>query len=232
MSLPPVLLELARDTAVEAQKFAALVSAYDQERIRKAEAAFLAAFLKMKPHLPVIDERGTIEYRDGRRGSYALNEDIQLVIEPILRAYGFTLTFETEHPSPNAIRVTGLLTHRRGHTRRSAFESPTDTSGGKSGPQGRGSIMSYGHRYCTMDLLNLVTRGADNDGDVATAHHVISAGLLAQFPNLVNAAPRGMAALETEWRTLGEENRSLVPADEWQTLKEIASLKDTANAVL
>ncbi len=205
MSLPKALVDLAKDQA------------------------FLNAFLKMKPKLPIIDERGTIEYRDGRTGTYALNEDVQIAIQPILQDYGFTLTFETEHPSPLAIRVIGLLAHRKGHTRRTTFEAPADTSGGKSAPQARGSIMSYGHRYCSIDLLNLVTRGLDNDGDVATSRHVISAGMLAAFPNLVSAAPAGMKSLETAWSTLSEPERASVPPSDWITLKEVAQLKDQAN---
>lgn len=232
MTLPKALIDLAKDTSIDAAKFAAIVAAYHQEQTRQAEQAFVSAFLKMKPKLPIIDERGHIEYRDGRKGTYALNEDIQLVIEPILLAHGFILTFETEHPSPNAIRVSGLLTHRKGHTRRSAFEAPADTSGGKSAPQGRGSIISYGHRYCSLDLLNLITKGIDDDGMTRTAGKVLSAATVAQFPALVSAAAAGYDPLSVAWRALDESLRDSIPVDDWQTLKEIAQLKDDAHAVL
>ena len=226
MSLPKSLIDLARDASIDADKFAAIVQANYRQEDRAAEQAFVTAFLKMKPKLPIIDERGHIEYRDGRKGTYALNEDIQLVIEPILLAHGFMLTFETEHPSPNAIRVMGLLTHRKGHTRRSAFEAPADTSGGKTAPQGRGSIVSYGHRYTTLDLLNLITRNLDNDGETRTAGKVLSAATVAQFPALVVAAVQGYDPLSAVWRELREELRDSIPVEDWQTLKEIAQLKD------
>ena len=226
MSLPKSLIDMAKDTSIDAAKFAAIVEAHEHERRRSAEQAFVTAFLKMKPKLPIIDERGHIEYRDGRKGTYALNEDIQLVIEPILLAHGFMLTFETEHPSPNAIRVIGLLTHRKGHTRRSAFEAPADTSGGKTAPQARGSVLSYGHRYCSLDLLNLITRGIDNDGDTRTAGKVLTAQTVAQFPALVAAAACGYDTLSDNWRTLPEDQRDSIPVEDWQTLKEIAQLKD------
>ena len=230
MSLPKSLADMAKDTSIDASKFAAIVEAHHRENARAAEQAFVTAFLKMKPKLPIIDERGHIEYRDGRKGTYALNEDIQLVIEPILLAHGFMLTFETEHPSPNAIRVMGLLTHRKGHTRRSAFEAPADTSGGKTAPQGRGSVVSYGHRYTTLDLLNLITRNLDNDGDTRTAGKVLSVATVAQWPALVTASALGYDALSAYWNTLPEDHRDSIPVEDWQTLKEIAQLKDNANA--
>ena len=226
MSLPKALIDLAKDTTVDAAKFAAITEAHYREGARQAEQAFLSAFLKMKPKLPIINERGTIEYRDGRKGTYALNEDIQLGIEPILLAHGFLLTFETEHPSPNAIRVGGLLAHKKGHTRRSYFEAPADVSGGKTAPQSRGSIISYGHRYCTFDLLNIVTIGLDDDGSVRTAGKVLTAATVAQFPALVAAAADGYETLSVIWRELREELRDSVPAEDWITLKEIAQQKD------
>ena len=226
MSLPKSLVDMARDTSIDAAKFSAIVQAHEQERQRSAEAAFVTAFLKMKPKLPIIDERGHIEYRDGRKGTYALNEDIQLVIEPILLAHGFMLTFETEHPSPNAIRVMGLLTHRKGHTRRSAFEAPADTSGGKTAPRARGSVMSYGKRYVSLDLLNLVTKGEDDDANTRTAGKVLTAATVAQFPALVSASAQGYDALTAEWKALAEDLRDSVPAEDWLTLKEIAQIKD------
>jgi hypothetical protein len=147
---------------------AAHTAAYYQDQEYKAARAFDAAFLKLQAVLPVIDEQGQIEYRDGRKGSYALNEDIQAAILPILQQHGFTIHFETVHPDPYRIAVTGVLTHKRGHQRRSTFESMADTSGGKSVAQGRGSILSYGHRYTTVDLLNLITRGLDDDAQILT----------------------------------------------------------------
>ena len=226
MSLPKSLIDMAKDTSIDASKFSAIVEAHEQERKRSAEQAFVSAFLRMKPKLPIIDERGHIEYRDGRKGTYALNEDIQLVIEPILLAHGFMLTFETEHPSPNAIRVIGLLTHRKGHTRRSAFEAPADTSGGKTAPQARGSVMSYGKRYVSLDLLNLVTKGEDDDANTRTAGKVLTAATVSQWPALVTSAADGYDALSAYWRTLTEDSRDSIPVEDWLTLKEIAQLKD------
>jgi len=233
MALPKTLLDLARDPNVAPEKFAALVQAHHDDVARKAEAAFIAAFHKMAPDLPVIAENGTIEYRDGRTGTYATNEDIQTVVQPILWKWGFTLSFETTYPG-SAICVTGILTHAKGHTRRSSFESGTDTSGGKTLAQGRGSIISYGHRYTTVDLLNLITRGADDDGAASGTTEAIrlSPEIMTAFPALCQSAYLGTEALTEAWGQLRTDARAQVTKADWATLKNIAMTTDASNAVL
>ena len=226
-NLPKILLDLARDKSVSPEKFQALVSAHDLKVKQDAEAAFNKAFHAMAPDLPIIHENGEITYRDGRTGTYATNDAIQTAIQPILWKHGFTLAFETTYPG-SEINVDGILTHKKGHARRSSFTSGTDTSGGKTTAQGRGSIISYGHRYTSVDLLNLITRGADDDAQSDRSTAKISAGLLIQFPGLCKAAPCGSVALQAEWNAIGEDGRMLVDAADWDVLKRMAALRDEA----
>lgn len=207
----------------------AVTAAYYLDQRQKAEAAFNAAFLRMQSEIPIIDEKGEIEYRDGRKGTYAQNEDIQQAVGLILRGWGFYLTFETTYPREDVIHVEGILTHKRGHQRRSSFEAQTDTSGGKSHAQGRGSVISYGHRYTTVDLLNIITRGTDNDAQPGP--NVISATTLSRFPQLCAAAAAGTVALQESWSGYAAADRLLIPQSEWNTLKRIASVQDQVNAV-
>lgn len=230
-TLPKFLLDCAKDKDIDPQKFAALVAAYHVEKAHDAELDFVAAFHKMIPDLPVIDEHGTITYRDGRTGTYALNEDIQTAVGPILWRHGFSLTFVTEHPSPSTVRVTGVLTHKKGHTRTSAFESSADTTGGKSHAQGRGSIMSYGHRYTSIDLLNLVTRGVDDDGAGSAKPSTdddapMPDGYRAFLAALQSAAVVGTDALFEVWGAGTFDQRARVPHQVWVDLKAVAEVRD------
>ena len=86
--------------------------------------------------------------------------------------------------------------------------------------------MSYGKRYVSLDLLNLVTKGEDDDANTRTAGKVLTAATVAQFPALVTAASDGYDVLSAAWTLLPEGLRDSVPAEDWQTLKEIAQLKD------
>ena len=230
-TLPKVLLDLARDPNVAPEKFATLVTAHNDQLRRDAEQAFIDAFQKMAAELPVIDEQHTITYRDGRTGTYAANEDIQTAIQPILWKHGFTLAFETSYPGVS-IRVDGVLTHKKGHSRRSSFESGTDTSGGKTLAQGRGSIISYGHRYTTVDLLNLITRGADDDAASAKDAVRLSPEIMTTWPDLCAASYLGMDTLDRYWATMSVDGRASIRANDWAVLKNIALTTDTSNAVL
>ena len=63
--------------------------------------------------------------------------------------------------------MTGVLRHRAGHEEEAEIELPADASGDKNPVQAVGSTMSYGQRYVTRMLLNLTSRGEDDDGAVA-----------------------------------------------------------------
>lgn len=209
----------------KADEIAAMTDAYFRDQAERAKVAFQVAFMGLQADLPIIDEKGQIQYKDGRAGTYALNEDIQQAIAPILRKWGFTLHFETSHPHPNVIAVDGVLTHKRGHQRRSRFESGADTTGGKSVAQGRGSILSYGHRYTTIDLLNLVTRGVDDDGAHRSMFGFDPSSMptdtaKATFRKLMDAAMD--RTLDECWKGLDTHERASIGVDGLHYIKTLA----------
>lgn len=131
-----------------------------QERIMKrdAESAFNAAMAEMQCDIPTIAERakghGTIRY--------ATLEDISDIVKPIMKANGFAISFKVEHAA-NGLSVTGILMHRAGHREETTMLLPLDTSGSKNAVQAVGSSTSYGKRYVMCALLNITTRGEDDD---------------------------------------------------------------------
>lgn len=156
---------LAKDPAVDVDKLERLIAAQERILDRNAESAFNIAFTAMQTEIPAIDEKGQILNNQGKvQSTYSRFEDIQRVVKPILQRHGFALAFRTEWPSPAVPKVIGILTHRDGHKRESEFCAAADTSGNKNAVQGLGSSTSYGRRYTTIDLLNIETRGVDDDG--------------------------------------------------------------------
>lgn len=140
-----------------------------QERImeRQAKAAYDAAYADMQNDLPEIVERGGIKDRNGNvQSKYALWEDINEAIKPVLAKHGFGISFRTGQHDGRIV-VTGVLSHRDGHREETTMELPTDTSGSKNAVQAVGSSTSYGKRYTAQALLNLTSRGEDDDGQAA-----------------------------------------------------------------
>lgn len=118
----------------------------------------------MQGELPVINLNGVIKNRHGKEQSrYALWEDINEGIKPVLAKHGFVLTFRVE-TSPDYISVTGILDHTGGGSRSSHIGLPMDSSGSKNAVQSYGSSISYGKRYVAQALLNLTCAGEDDDG--------------------------------------------------------------------
>lgn len=153
---------LARDKDVDPVKLEKLIDL--QERILKhnAESAFNTAFSEMQAKLPTIVERSKTD-----KATYAPLEDIVDAVRPILREFGFSLSFQTEWPDKATVKVIGILTHRDGHARRSEFQAGADQTGSKNAIQALASSVSYGRRYTAKDLLCIVTRGEDDDGEDA-----------------------------------------------------------------
>lgn len=140
-----------------------------QERIlnRNAAQAFSAAFSKMQSELPEIEKKGQIMVKDELRSRYGLFEDINEAVKPILKDYGFAISFRIQQDA-TTIKVTGVLRHEQGHFEETDIILPTDSSGSKNAVQAIGSSVSYGKRYTMCALLNITTRGEDDNGAAST----------------------------------------------------------------
>lgn len=154
----------SRDPSVDIDKMERLLQMHERMLNRDAETKFNAALAKMQIELPEIPEKGAIKNKSGGvQSTYMLWEDLNKIIKPILSRHGFALTFRTGNLE-KAIVVTGILSHEAGHSVSSTMHLPIDDSGSKNSVQGLGSSTSYGQRYVARALLNLTSRGEDNDG--------------------------------------------------------------------
>lgn len=147
----------ARDPSVDIDKMERLMQMQERAIAREAKAAFDASMADLQPELPTVGERGNA----AGRYTYALWEDINTAIKPVLMAHGFALTFRTSFD--NGITVTGVLSHRAGHREETSITLPADASGNKNAVQAVASSVSYGKRYTAGALLNLTSHGEDDD---------------------------------------------------------------------
>lgn len=148
-----------------------------QERIlnKKIYSEYCVAFTNMQAELPEIDQKGAIEFKGKVQSRYAKFEDINEAVKPILKKHGFAISFRTKQTDDKII-TKAVLTHISGHSETTEILLAPDNSGSKNSVQAVGSAISYGKRYAMSDLLNITTRGLDDDATqsdpVATPHQI------------------------------------------------------------
>lgn len=184
-SILQVIERAAKDPTIDVQKMERLMAMAERISERQAKAEYFAALAEMQTELPVIAERGKIQIGTGKAQAYALWEDINDAIKPVLAKHGFALSFRTGIDETK-ITVTGVLSHRAGHSEQTTIHLPSDTSGSKNAVQAVGSSTSYGKRYTAAALLNLTSRGEDDDGRAAGAGGKISEDQLRLLRSLID----------------------------------------------
>jgi hypothetical protein len=214
-----VVEKLALHPDVDVLKLEKVIELQERILTHQARSAFNTAFAVMQGEIPAIEERGKTN-----NGTYATLEDIVEKVRPILQRHGFTLSHRTEWPDAKTVRVIGILRHREGHEVTSEFLSGADASGNKNAIQGLGSAVSYGRRYTAKDLLNIVTRGEDDDAR-KSAHVNAPDGFDDWLLDLAAVADEGTARLEDAWRTSDATyKRHMLRTDSkgWEALKKKA----------
>lgn len=163
----------ARDPNVDIDKMERLWAMKQSADADRARRAYDAAFAEMQEELPEIEKKGKIIIRKKddseniiQSTPYALWDDTNRVIKPILTRHGFALSFRITQ-SESRLTATAVLSHRDGHRETTEFSAPIDATGSKNNVQGWGSSFSYGKRYAATALLNITTRGEDDDGKAA-----------------------------------------------------------------
>lgn len=226
--LAALIERVLTDPNADVSKLSALLDVNERILDRNAKSAFDEAFSRMWPELPEIDEKGAIKNKDGTvKSSYAKYEDIQSAVRPVLAKYGFALRHRTEWPTDRGgiIRIVGILSGH-GHSEESTFEAPPDKNDYRTAIQDQGSTISYGKRYTTEDLLNIITRGRDNDGQSGKAP--TPDGYDKWWEALVVVADNGFAELEATFKASAPEFKAFTlnkNKEAWAALKRIASAK-------
>lgn len=199
-----------------------------QERImnKNAEMAFNRDMALMQAELPTITEKGEIKVNDVVRSKYARFEDINEAVKPVLQRHGFAINFKTDTTGGN-VKVTGILTHREGHRETTDMTLPVDVSGSKNPVQAIGSSVSYGKRYVMEALLNLTSRGQDDDGQGA-----ILPGVFAGFEQEIDGLST-KAQAEALWKRIAAECQKTKDKVSYDSLKakitkKVSTIKEAA----
>lgn len=156
----------ALNPEIDPQKMQQLLDVQERILNKQAESAFTQALAALQAELPVITRTGEIKVRGQVQSTYAKYEDIDKALRPLLVKHGFSLSFNAEY-GEQQVTIKGKLAHTDGHFQTAEICLPFDTSGNKNNVQSVGSTLSYGKRYVVGMLINLVTQGEDDDGQMA-----------------------------------------------------------------
>lgn len=193
-----------------------------QERIinRQAMEAFNASLAEMQSELPAVTERGK-----AHNTKYATFEDINDTARPYMSKHGFGMSFRVKS-GQGAIEITGILMHKMGHREETTLVLPADTSGSKNNVQAVGSSVSYGKRYVMCAMLNIATRGEDDDGHSSAPSKLVTSRQAAQISAL--AERKGEAATKYIAEKYGDA--SMIPALHFNTICNRLAAQDKTDA--
>ena len=179
-SLLPMIDKLVERPDFDVAKLEKLLDMQERVMNRSAMEQFNSAMASMQCDLPSIAERG-----QAHNTKYATFEDINDVVKPVMQRHGFAISFRVSNIQ-GGIEVTGVLMHKGGHREETTMTLPLDTSGSKNAVQAVGSSVSYGKRYVMSAMLNLTTRGEDDDGNSAAPVKTVSPAQAAYLKSLLN----------------------------------------------
>jgi hypothetical protein len=154
---------LATNKDVDVEKLERMMAMQERILDRNAKMAFTSALAAMQEDMPEVSQNGEIKHGDKVISKYAKFEDINEAVKPVLQKHGFAISFRVKQPD-SKIEVTAILSHREGHSEETSIILPADTGGAKNAVQAQGSSVAYGKRYAMCALLNITSRGEDDDG--------------------------------------------------------------------
>jgi hypothetical protein len=218
----------ARDPQVDIEKMERLFAMQERMQAHRARMAYDTAFAAMQPELPEIDKKGKIIIKEKggdkviQSTPYALWDDTNKLIKPILAKHGFGLSFRIAQTDAR-LTTTAVLSHLGGHREETSFSAPIDSTGSKNNVQGWGSSFTYGKRYTGTAILNITTKGEDDDGKAAGAAPVITEEQVMAIRDMLESTNSDEKAFCAYMKT---ERLSELPADQYE--RAVAVLKRKA----
>lgn len=129
-----------------------------------AKRLFAKAFTELQAEMPIIQACRVVPNKDGsERYKYAPYEDIMRQAQPLLKRFGFTVSFSTVVDG-NRVRAICILLHKGGHERTNEYA--VRIGGGPPGStemQADGAAYTYAQRGALCDCLGITISGRDND---------------------------------------------------------------------
>lgn len=225
-----VIADIASNPDTDVEKMEKMLDIQIRLMDRQAKIDFDQALSGVQSEMPRIQERGEIKNKHGQVTSrYMKYEDIDLVIRPLLKKYGFSL-MHTREEANGKMNVTTKLKHEGGHEETVSIPLPYDQVNAlKNAVQAAVSTFSYGKRVNVCSLLNIVAEGEDDDGQRSEAFTITdqqSAEIKGRLEALYNAG----IEVDTQkfLKYMGCSSVDEIPASKYETAVQLLDRKEKA----
>ncbi len=161
---PLAMIAHAIDKGASVETLERLMALQERWEAGQARQAFIASMAKARASFKPI-----LKKNEGysNRYKYETLSDVMDAVDGALSDNGFSYDWETEDLPDGRIRVTCVVTHEQGHSRRNSLSGhPADTADAKAnmnGHQRMGGAVTYLQRYTLKAALG-VAASADTDG--------------------------------------------------------------------
>lgn len=158
-STPAELLRIAVSQGADLEKLTKLMDLQERWEKEEARKAFAAAISAFKENPPEIVKNATASFTTKKgdlvEWDYASLDHICEAVISGLSQHGISHDWDFEQPDANTIRVTCVLTHKLGHSRRRTLAGPPDFSGDKTPIHAIYSTVSHLERYTLLGAIGL-----------------------------------------------------------------------------
>jgi len=167
-SSPAALMQMATANGWDLNDFEKILKLQKEFDAGEAKKSYDQDMAKFKKKAPEITKDSNVNYtkKDGTVVDYN-HPSVGQVCEKVnlgLAEFGFSADYETEQPEGWVV-VTCVITHKKGHSKRTTLKSKPDSSGGKNEIQAISSAVTYLQRYTLLLRVGLAPKNIkDDDG--------------------------------------------------------------------
>lgn len=218
----------ARDPSVDINKLQQLMEMRERVEARNAEAAFDRALTSAQAAMGRVRTDSNNPQTKSRYASYGA---LDAAMRPVYTQHGFALSFNTENPAAETVRVICRVSHQGGHGRTYQIDMPADGKGAKGGDvmtktHATGSAVSYGMRYLLKMIFNIAVSDKDDDGNSASDSGATVNQV--QLNELIALADEVGADKAAFCKYMGVESFAALPAKSYDRAKAALNRKRAA----
>lgn len=192
-ALLAVIARISQDKTIDLDRVERLFAMQRQLAEMRAEREYIDAMARFKQDAPRIFKDKAVDFTSSKGRTFyrhaSLGNVVKAGIEGLAKV-GISHRWDLEQQPGGRIRVTCVLTHVGGHSKKTVLEGSPDDSGNKNSIQQVSSTIAYLERYTFLAATGLATEDQDDDGR--------GAGATEQKPHVTEEQIANLEALITE----------------------------------